>query len=91
MSKEQRLNELADYINGTCNNLESGLEAHFPDITEEEANEHLDSCDICICDVCGWWCDDWSEAGMICTECFESGEEHDAMMQEDDEETMNEE
>lgn len=74
-TKDQMLTELGDYMVNSTNNLQSTLEEHFPDLTEEEATEYLDGMNIMECHHCGWWCDDWAEtdddADLKCTDCAE--------------------
>lgn len=76
--KEFRLQEVVDYLQGSCNTLDSGLELIHPKEKEEgfsdddliESDYQFIANQIFLCDDCGWWCEiqEQSEEGS-CEDC----------------------
>ncbi len=78
MEEKTRIQELIDYLQGSCYSLYEGcntLGIEEDDLTIEELEE-LDS-QIFNCGVCGWWCEISEDSGIgegefICTDCAEN-------------------
>lgn len=69
--------ELIDYLQGTTNTLDDGMETlysgmDFEELTEED-HDQIDN-QIFECEVCGWWCEiseqHEGEENGICDDCF---------------------
>lgn len=71
--------EMAEFINGTCNDVDQVLRVFGKTATDrqrDELNDYLQH-DACIqeCVQCGWWTDDYdldeSTGEAICDQCLE--------------------
>jgi hypothetical protein len=64
---QSRVNDVADDLRGTTKNLEDfATDEECEDLRFLHALDDL----ICLCDICGWWCDK-DEEGSIDGECAE--------------------
>lgn len=76
MATNLQIEELADYLQGTCMSLEEGLGAKGlgEELSVADA-QYLDSL-VFLCSACGWWCEA-SEANEspsgedVCDDCDE--------------------
>ena len=82
MLTDNQIDELIEYLQGSCKSLQEGVYACFEldDIDDISQNQHfqIDNA-IFLCDCCGWWCEggDWADPesheydGDICSSCGE--------------------
>lgn len=93
---DEKMQELADYLQGSSNTLAEGL--HICEIEtssdEDEINKVLEEeYDIYLCPECGWWVEgmereEGEDGEDICAEC---AEKHQVLEDEDEEEEEEEE
>ena len=77
MFTPDKIQELIDYLQGTCNSLDDGVQTIFGEDfssfnLSSENHEQIDN-EIFLCETCGWWCE-MSESGDEdgnCTDCSE--------------------
>lgn len=78
--KRNKTQELIDNLQGTCNDLNHGIQEVFGEEfnsfnIDNEVIEQLEL-DIFLCDCCGWWCEiseesDVDDCERICEDCKE--------------------
>lgn len=79
LTKEQ-INELIDYISGSCQMggaYAAAIEVAGREITEEECEQvdlAIEAADIFECEQCGWWTHPGEGLGPICDECAEEND-----------------
>lgn len=68
--------KLIEYLQGTCNTLDSALDELFGcDSTEMTEDNHTElGLEIFLCEYCGWWCEisEVSDEDGVCMDCYES-------------------
>jgi hypothetical protein len=73
MVTEEKLDELIEYLGGSCNSWHEGLYAvgiEDESLTDADYNYVYDQ--IFQCGSCNWWCDASEEVDDgICKECWE--------------------
>ncbi len=81
---DKQIQELIEYLQGTCKSLSEGLDAfdlEEDDLTDEQ-RQTIDD-EIFNCSKCGWWCEISQEVGsetcgeLVCDDCFEDEEDED--------------
>lgn len=73
MLNNKQLNNIVDYLAGSCNSLSVALNVNLErDYTDEEydqANKHIEDVDMFECEECGWWSYPGEELGPVCVLC----------------------
>ena len=80
---DEQINELIDYLQGTCKSLDQGIYELFDidhsDVTNDMAMYNQIDNAIFNCGRCGWWCEvgDWIIQEEFCGEeiCSQCGED----------------
>ena len=68
------IQQIIDYLQGTCNTLNEGVTTCYPNMTEDDLTEDdhnaIDQ-DIFLCETCGWWCEqgDSGDSEGNCLDC----------------------
>lgn len=74
---EAQINQLINYLNGSCRSLEDGLNDLFELTSMSEVTNEQEMCDmvddaIFCCDQCNWWCPQGTMSDKVdwtCTDC----------------------
>lgn len=72
---QRALSGLVEYLQGSCQTLEEGVNTVLGFELDELTQDDLQSIDevIFICNECGWWCSQDENAGTedswVCTDC----------------------
>lgn len=72
----ERLDEIVQSLQGTCQSLEGVLEDGESE-DDKELCEHIDQ-EIFLCPACNWWCErgEGHESDLgedVCDDCYDSG------------------
>jgi len=79
---DDKMNELVEYLQGSCKSLEDGLRTVLDDDGADMNSMSLEDCrelddKIFNCEICNWWCDVGNTSSkqpddddrLICTQC----------------------
>ena len=70
MVSKEKMQEIAEELQGTCKDLDTVLEEHGIDVNSIPQERFQDLDEITEqCEACGWWCEPFEMECGICGDC----------------------
>jgi hypothetical protein len=66
----EKISELVEYLQGTCNSFDNGMRVCEIPAAEEEAVARAVEEEIFLCEGCGWWEEIAFIEGTKCADCI---------------------